>query len=109
MDVTDYILFLLRGSRCARFDFDKLAGADGKSLVVRPAAGARQFTTLDGGIIARARHDRHRHHAQSAPRGAGRLWATSGTEVTEATTTVLLHKPPRSTAHTSRTSRNHKF
>ncbi|MFQ9180301.1 MAG: phenylalanine--tRNA ligase beta subunit-related protein [Eggerthella lenta] len=38
VDVTNYILFLL-GQPLHAFDFDKLAGADGKvHIVVRPAA-----------------------------------------------------------------------
>ena len=48
VDVTNYILFLL-GQPLHAFDFDKLAGADGKvHIVVRPAAEGEQFTTLDG-------------------------------------------------------------
>ena len=46
--MTNYILFLL-GQPLHAFDFDKLAGADGKvHIVVRPAAEGEQFTTLDG-------------------------------------------------------------
>lgn len=48
VDVTNYILFLL-GQPLHAFDFDKLAGADGKvHIVVRRRPRASQFTTLDG-------------------------------------------------------------
>lgn len=105
VDVTNYILFLL-GQPLHAFDFDKLAGADGKvHIVVRPAAEGEQFTTLDG-------EDRQLVPDMTVIATPERAVALAGvmggleTEVTEATTTVLLEAAAFDRAHTSRTSRN---
>ena len=105
VDVTNYILFLL-GQPLHAFDFDKLAGADGKAhIVVRPAAEGERFTTLDG-------EDRQLVPDMTVIATPERAVALAGvmggleTEVTEATTTVLLEAAAFDRAHTSRTSRN---
>ena len=105
MDVTNYILFLL-GQPLHAFDFDKLAGADGKAH--RGAPGGRGRAVY---------HARRRGIASSCPNMTviatpERAVALAGvmggleTEVTEATTTVLLEAAAFDCAHTSRTSRN---
>lgn len=105
VDVTNYILFLL-GQPLHAFDFDKLADADGRAhIVVRPAADGEKLTTLDGedrvltsDMTVIATPD----HAVALAGVMGGL----DTEVTEATTTVLLEAATFDRAHTSRTSRN---
>ena len=99
VDVTNYILFLL-GQPLHAFDFDKLAGADGKAhIVVRPAAEGERFTTLDG-------EDRQLVPDMTVIATPERAVALAGvmggleTEVTEATTTVLLEAAAFDRAHT---------
>ncbi len=105
VDVTNYILFLY-GQPLHAFDYDALAGADGKaSIIVRPAEEGEKFTTLDG-------EDRVLGPDMTViatPEKAVALAGVMGgleTEVTDATTTVLLETATFSRAHTSRTSRN---
>ncbi|MEA5019929.1 MAG: phenylalanine--tRNA ligase subunit beta [Gordonibacter sp.] len=105
VDVTNYILFLL-GQPLHAFDFDQLAGSDGKAhIVVRPAAEGERFTTLDG-------EDRTLTADMTVIATPERAVALAGvmggldTEVTEDTVTVLLEAATFDRAHTSRTSRN---
>lgn len=105
VDVTNYILFLL-GQPLHAFDFDTLAGKDGKAhVIVRPAKDGEQLTTLDG----EKRELTSDMTVIATPEQAIALAGVMGgleTEVTEATTTVLLEAATFSNAHTSRTSRN---
>lgn len=105
VDVTNYILFLL-GQPLHAFDFDTLKGSDGKAhIVVRPAAEGEKFTTLDG----EERVLKQDMTVIATPEKAVALAGVMGgleTEVTEATTTILLETATFDQAHTSRTSRN---
>ncbi|MEG1167720.1 MAG: phenylalanine--tRNA ligase subunit beta [Gordonibacter sp.] len=105
VDVTNYILFLL-GQPLHAFDFDQLAGSDGKAhIVVRPAQDGELFTTLDG----EERRLTSDMTVIATPERAVALAGVMGgleTEVTDATTTVLLEAATFDRAHTSRTSRN---
>ncbi|MEG0323008.1 MAG: phenylalanine--tRNA ligase subunit beta, partial [Raoultibacter sp.] len=105
VDVTNYILFLL-GQPLHAFDFDTLAGEDGKAhVIVRPAKDGEQLTTLDG----EKRDLTSDMTVIATPEQAIALAGVMGgleTEVTDATTTVLLEAATFSNAHTSRTSRN---
>lgn len=105
VDVTNYILFLL-GQPLHAFDFDQLAGTDGKAhIVVRPAAEGEQFTTLDGEDRALTAD----MTVIATPERAVALAGVMGgldTEVTDDTVTVLLEAATFDRAHTSRTSRN---
>ena len=105
VDATNYILFLL-GQPLHAFDFDKLAGTDGKAhIVVRPAVEGERFTTLDG----EERQLKSDMTVIATPERAVALAGVMGgleTEVTNETTTVLLEAATFDRAHTSRTSRN---
>lgn len=105
VDVTNYILFLL-GQPLHAFDFDQLAGTDGKAhIVVRPAAEGEQFTALDGEDRALTAD----MTVIATPERAVALAGVMGgldTEVTDDTVTVLLEAATFDRAHTSRTSRN---
>ncbi|MCL2826787.1 MAG: phenylalanine--tRNA ligase subunit beta, partial [Eggerthellaceae bacterium] len=105
VDVTNYIQFLL-GQPLHAFDFDSLKGADGKAhIVVRPAGEGEKFTTLD----KEERTLKSDMTVIATPERAVALAGVMGgldSEVTEATTTVLLEAATFSPAHTSRTSRN---
>ena len=106
VDVTNYILFLF-GQPLHAFDLDKLKNADGRAhIVVRAAQDGEPLTTLDG----EKRTLTSDMTVISTPeQGAVALAGVMGgleTEVTEATTTVLLEAAAFDRAHTSRTSRN---
>lgn len=105
VDVTNYILFLL-GQPLHAFDFDQLTGDDGVArIIVRPAVDGEAFTTLDG----EARKLTSDMTVIATPERAVALAGVMGgleTEVTDATTTVLLEAATFDRAHTSRTSRN---
>ena len=105
VDVTNYILFLL-GQPLHAFDYDKLAGADGKAhVVVRAAEEGEEFTTLD---------EVERVLTQdmtviATPERAVALAGVMGgldSEVTDETTTILLESATFEHGRTSRTSRN---
>lgn len=105
VDVTNYVLFLL-GQPLHAFDYDRLAEAEGSvHLVVRAADQGEQLTTLDG-------EDRVLTDDMTVIATSERAVALAGvmggrdTEVTDATTTVLLEAATFDRAHTSRTSRN---
>ena len=105
VDVTNYILFLY-GQPLHAFDYDSLKDAQGNvKIIVRPARDGEEFTTLDGEdrvltsdmtVIATPEH---------AVALAGVMGGLDS-EVTDATTTVLLETATFSRSHTSRTSRN---
>ncbi|MCL1799206.1 MAG: phenylalanine--tRNA ligase subunit beta [Eggerthellaceae bacterium] len=105
VDVTNYILFLF-GQPLHAFDFDSLKSPDGKAhIVVRPAEEGERFTTLDG----EERSLKGDMTVIATPERAVALAGVMGgqdSEVTEATTTILLEAATFSPAHTSRTSRN---
>ena len=105
VDVTNYILFLF-GQPLHAFDYDKLAGADGRAhVVVRAAADGEDLTTLDG----EKRVLTSDMTVIATPERAVALAGVMGgleTEVTDATTTILLETATFQHGRTSRTSRN---
>ena len=111
VDATNYILFEL-GQPLHAFDLDTLAkDASGKAhIIVRPALDNEKFTTLDG-IDRLLDRDITCIVDGNAVGGAGATVALAGvmgglnSEITEATTDILLESATFSTAHTSRTSR----
>ncbi len=105
VDVTNYILFLY-GQPLHSFDFDKLAGDDGKAhVIVRAAADGEQFTTLDG-------EERTLTSDMTVIATPDRAVALAGvmggldSEITDESTTVLLEAATFHPGRTSRTSRN---
>ena len=105
VDVTNYILFLY-GQPLHSFDFDKLAGDDGKAhVIVRAAADGEQFTTLDG-------EERSLTSDMTVIATPDRAVALAGvmggldSEITDESTTVLLEAATFHPGRTSRTSRN---
>ena len=105
VDVTNYILFLY-GQPLHAFDFDKLAGSDGKAhIIVRAAADGEQFTTLDE-VDRTLTSDMT---VIATPEKAVALAGVMGgleTEVEDGTTTILLEAATFEHGRTSRTSRN---
>ncbi|MEY8461511.1 phenylalanine--tRNA ligase subunit beta [Eggerthellaceae bacterium 24-137] len=105
VDVTNYILYLY-GQPLHAFDLDTLAGSDGHvQVVVRAAAEGEKLTTLDGERRALTED----MTVIATPERAVALAGVMGgldTEVTEATTTVLLESADFCNGRTSRTSRN---
>lgn len=105
VDITNYVLYLL-GQPLHAFDFDKLAGADGRAhIVVRAAENGEKLTTLDG----QERELTGDMAVIATPERAVALAGVMGgleTEVTDATTSILLEAATFSPGHTSRTSRN---
>ena len=106
VDVTNYILFLF-GQPLHAFDLNALTGADGRAhIVVRAAQDGEQLTTLDG----EKRELTGDMTVISTPeRGAVALAGVMGgldTEVTDATTDILLEAAAFEAGRTSRTSRN---
>ena len=105
VDVTNYIMYLF-GQPLHSFDYDKLAGPDGKAhIIVRPAEEGEAFTTLDG----EARILNPDMTVIATPEHAVALAGVMGgldTEVTDETTTILLEAATFDRSHTSRTSRN---
>ena len=105
VDVTNYILFLF-GQPLHAFDYDKLVGADGRAhVVVRAAADGEKLTTLDG----EERELTSDMTVIATPERAVALAGVMGgleTEVTDATTTILLETATFQHGRTSRTSRN---
>ncbi|MDR2714459.1 MAG: phenylalanine--tRNA ligase subunit beta [Coriobacteriales bacterium] len=112
VDATNYIMFEL-GQPLHAFDFDTFAlDKAGKAQVgVRAAAAGELFTTLDE-IERTLSPDVTVIYDGNAQGGSGATIALAGvmggaaTEVTDATTTILLESASFSPAHTSRTSRN---
>ena len=105
VDVTNYILFLY-GQPLPSFDFDKLAGDDGKAhIIVRAAADGERFTTLDG-------EERTLTSDMTVIATPDRAVALAGvmggldSEITDESTTVLLEAATFNPGRTSRTSRN---
>ena len=105
VDVTNYILFLY-GQPLHSFDYDKLAGEDGKAhIIVRAAEEGEKFTTLDG-------EDRVLTNDMTVIATPDRAVALAGvmggldSEITEESTTVLLEAATFEHGRTSRTSRN---
>ena len=105
VDVTNYIMFLL-GQPLHAFDFDKLKSSDDVAhIIVRPAQENETFITLDG----EERMLKSDMTVIATPEQTVALAGVMGgreTEVTDATTTILLEAATFSSAHTSRTSRN---
>ena len=108
VDVTNYILYLY-GQPLHAFDYDLLAGDDGRvAIVVRGAADGEELTTLDG----EKRVLTEDMTVIATPERAVALAGVMGgeaTEVTDATTTVLLEAADFCNGRTSRTSRNLKL
>ncbi|MEC4183788.1 phenylalanine--tRNA ligase subunit beta [Adlercreutzia sp. R21] len=108
VDVTNYILYLY-GQPLHAFDYDTLAAADGSvHIVVRGAHDGEVLTTLDG----EKRELTEDMTVIATPERAVALAGVMGgldTEVTEATTTVLLESADFCNGRTSRTSRNLKL
>ncbi|MEC4175751.1 phenylalanine--tRNA ligase subunit beta [Adlercreutzia sp. R7] len=108
VDVTNYILYLY-GQPLHAFDYDTLAAADGSvHIVVRGAQDGEVLTTLDG----EKRELTEDMTVIATPERAVALAGVMGgldTEVTEATTTVLLESADFCNGRTSRTSRNLKL
>lgn len=105
VDATNYVLFLL-GQPLHAFDYDKLvAGGDKAHIVVRAAKDGEKLVTLDG----QERELTSDMTVIATPERAVALAGVMGgleTEVTDATTNVLLEVATFDSAHTSRTSRN---
>ena len=105
VDITNYVLYLL-GQPLHAFDFDKLAGADGKAhIIVRAAEEGEKLTTLD----EQERALTPDMAVIATPEQAVALAGVMGgldTEVTEGTTNILLEAATFNPGHTSRTSRN---
>ena len=105
VDVTNYILYLY-GQPLHAFDFDTLRDGDGRvRIIVRGAAEGERLATLDG--VERVLSEDMTVIA--TPERAVALAGVMGgldTEVTEATTTVLLESADFCNGRTSRTSRN---
>ncbi len=106
VDVTNYILFLF-GQPLHAFDLDKLKNAEGKAnVVVRAAYEGEKLVTLDGEERALTPD----MTVIATPElGAVALAGVMGgldTEVTDATTSILLEAATFEAGRTSRTSRN---
>ncbi|WP_302964549.1 phenylalanine--tRNA ligase subunit beta [uncultured Adlercreutzia sp.] len=105
VDVTNYILYLY-GQPLHAFDLDTLADAEGHvQVVVRAAEEGEELVTLDG----EKRTLTEDMTVIATPKRAVALAGVMGgldTEVTEATTTVLLESADFCNGRTSRTSRN---
>ena len=105
VDVTNYILYLY-GQPLHAFDLDTLADAEGRvQVVVRAAEEGEELVTLDG----EKRTLTEDMTVIATPKRAVALAGVMGgldTEVTEATTTVLLESADFCNGRTSRTSRN---
>ncbi|MBQ9068767.1 MAG: phenylalanine--tRNA ligase subunit beta [Eggerthellaceae bacterium] len=105
VDITNYVLYLL-GQPLHAYDFDKVAGADGKAhIVVRAAREGEVLATLDG----QERNLTPDMTLIATPESAIGLAGVMGgldTEVSDQTTTILLEAATFSPGHTSRTSRN---
>ena len=108
VDVTNYILYLY-GQPLHAFDYDLLADEDGQvRIIVRGATEGESLTTLD----EEQRTLTEDMTVIATPRRAVALAGVMGgleTEVTEATTTVLLEAADFCNGRTSRTSRNLKL
>ena len=108
VDVTNYILYLY-GQPLHAFDYDLLADEDGQvRIIVRGAAEDESLTTLD----EEQRTLTEDMTVIATPQRAVALAGVMGgleTEVTEATTTVLLEAADFCNGRTSRTSRNLKL
>ena len=105
VDVTNYILYLY-GQPLHAFDLDTLADADGKvAVVVRAAEEGEELVTLDGERRVLSEDMTVIATPQRAVALAGVMGGLD-TEVTEATTTVLLESADFCNGRTSRTSRN---
>jgi phenylalanyl-tRNA synthetase beta chain len=105
VDVTNYILYLY-GQPLHAFDLDTLADADGKvAVVVRAAEEGEELVTLDGEKRVLSEDMTVIATPQRAVALAGVMGGLD-TEVTEATTTVLLESADFCNGRTSRTSRN---
>ena len=106
VDVTNYILFEL-GQPLHAFDMNAFKEqADGKRhIVVKAAEDGTKFTTLDE-VERELTHDVTMITDDGAYVGLAGVMGGLDSEVTDATTDVLLECATFSTAHTSRTSRN---
>ena len=105
VDVTNYILYLY-GQPLHAFDYDTLVDGDGQvRIIVRAAGDDEVLTTLDG----EKRELTGDMTVIATPERAVALAGVMGgldTEVTDATTTVLLESATFEHGRTSRTSRN---
>ena len=107
VDVTNYILFLF-GQPLHAFDYDKLvalSGGEQAKIIVRPAREGEHLVTLDGADRALTPD----MTVIATPAEAVALAGVMGglnSEVTEATTSILLEAATFNRSHTSRTSRN---
>ena len=106
VDVTNYVMYLT-GQPLHAFDLGKLTERDGRRhIVVRAAADGEKLVTLDGqereltSDMCLITDDGHTPIALAGVMGG------LDSEITEATTDVLLESANFSSGHTSRTSRN---
>ncbi len=106
VDVTNYVMYLT-GQPLHAFDLGTLSERDGRRhIVVRAAADGEVLTTLDGqertltSDMAVITDDGHTPIALAGVMGG------LDSEITEATTDVLLESANFSSGHTSRTSRS---
>lgn len=106
VDVTNYILFEL-GQPLHAFDLNAFSKqSDGKyHVLVKAAEDATKFTTLDG-VERELSSDVTMITDNGSNVALAGVMGGLDSEVTEATTDVLLESATFSTAHTSRTSRN---
>ena len=106
VDVTNYVMYLT-GQPLHAFDLGTLTERDGKRhIVVRAASDGEKLVTLDG-------QERELTHDMcvitddgSMPIALAGVMGGLDSEITEATTDVLLESANFSSGHTSRTSRN---
>ena len=108
VDVTNYVM-LATGQPLHAFDLDRLAGP----VVVRRARDGERLTTLDG--VDRALHAEDLLITDEAPDGTSRVLAIAGvmggasSEVTPATTNLLVESAHFDAVTVARSARRHKL
>ena len=106
VDVTNYVMYLT-GQPLHAFDLGKLTERDGKRhIVVRAAADGEKLTTLDGQERELTSDMCVITDDGATPIALAGVMGGLDSEITEATTDVLLESANFSSGHTSRTSRN---
>lgn len=104
VDVTNYVMFEL-GQPLHAFDMDTLAKRDGRVWIgVREARAGEKLTTLDG-VERTLAEDTLLITDPSGPIALAGVMGGEATEVTDATTTVLLESACFQTSSVGRTSR----
>ena len=106
VDVTNYILFLI-GQPLHAFDLDKLKNAEGcANVVVRPANAGEKLETLDGQVRTLTEDMTVISTPEAGAVALAGVMGGAMSEVTEATTNILLECATFEPGRTSRTSRN---